>query len=163
MVVLMMLRLRRGAIAWNGLLAYTTSAYLWYALADIDPVLIMIAPTFHSLQYLAVVWRYKLNAADGPADGSTPSKAVSMFSGLISLEHRQAVMVKFVWLGICFGAVAFWVIPLALDAAIDYREDLFGPTMFVFLFAIFINVHHYFLDNVMWRKENPDIKEHLFR
>jgi hypothetical protein len=32
----------------------------------------------------------------------------------------------------------------------------------VFLFYIFINVHHYFLDNVMWRRGNPDVQKHLF-
>ena len=34
--------------------------------------------------------------------------------------------------------------------------------MFLFVFWIFINVHHYFLDNVMWRRENPDTKKYLF-
>jgi hypothetical protein len=30
------------------------------------------------------------------------------------------------------------------------------------MFWIFINVHHYFLDNVMWRRENPDTGKYLF-
>lgn len=32
----------------------------------------------------------------------------------------------------------------------------------VALFWVFINVHHYLLDTVMWRKGNPDVKRHLF-
>jgi len=27
---------------------------------------------------------------------------------------------------------------------------------------VFINIHHYLLDNVMWRKGNPDVGHHLF-
>lgn len=156
-VVLLVRRSARGPLALNGLLAYATSAYVWLVVARIEPMMLLVIPSFHSLQYLAVVWRYQLNKEDAP--GLEP---VEMFSGLLKLSGAQAAMLKFVWIGVCLGAVAFWVMPLALDAAIAYREDLFGPSMFLFLFVIFINVHHYFLDNVMWRKENPDIREHLF-
>ena len=44
-----------------------------------------------------------------------------------------------------------------------YDRGIFGSQMFLFMFAIFINVHHYFLDNVMWRRENPDIAKYLLR
>jgi hypothetical protein len=27
---------------------------------------------------------------------------------------------------------------------------------------IFINVHHYFIDNVLWRQGNPKVKQFLF-
>jgi hypothetical protein len=30
------------------------------------------------------------------------------------------------------------------------------------MFYIFINIHHYFLDNVMWRRGNPDVQQHIF-
>jgi hypothetical protein len=30
------------------------------------------------------------------------------------------------------------------------------------MFYIFINVHHYFLDNVMWRRGNPDVQQYIF-
>ena len=25
-----------------------------------------------------------------------------------------------------------------------------------------INIHHYFIDNVIWRRDNPEMKSHLF-
>ena len=53
--------------------------------------------------------------------------------------------------------------PNSLAAAFAYQESVFGPTFFAFLFYISINVHHYFLDNVMWRRGNPDIRKHLLR
>ncbi|MEM9045969.1 MAG: hypothetical protein AAGC81_14860 [Pseudomonadota bacterium] len=153
---LLIRRRMRGPIAINGLLAYLTAVYVWMVIAQISPLLLIIVPTFHSLQYLAVVWRYQLNKS------AKLGETIEMFSGLVRLSPAQAAMLKFFWIGMCLGAVAFWVMPLALDAAIAYHEEIFGPSMFLFLFVVFINVHHYFLDNVMWRKENPDIREHLF-
>ena len=69
---------------------------------------------------------------------------------------------RFVLIGTIVGVFAFWIVPILLSAGLPYDKNLFGVVLFVFIFAVFINVHHYFLDNVMWRKENPDIKRHLF-
>ena len=43
-----------------------------------------------------------------------------------------------------------------------YDHQAFNGTLFLFMFWIFINVHHYFLDNVMWRRENPETGKYLF-
>jgi hypothetical protein len=60
------------------------------------------------------------------------------------------------------GAGMFWVVPKWLDASVAYQNQLFGPTLFLFLFWVVVNVHHYFLDSVMWRRDNPETKLHLF-
>jgi hypothetical protein len=60
------------------------------------------------------------------------------------------------------GFLGFWWIPQKLDTWIGYDETLFGPTLFLFVFWLFINVHHYFLDSVMWRAENPEVRRNLF-
>ena len=49
------------------------------------------------------------------------------------------------------GALGFWGLPILLDNLVPYNQEIFGATVFFFMFWIFINVHHYFLDNVMWR------------
>ena len=49
------------ALPLNGLLAYVAAVYVWLAVSRTDPVLLFVTPFFHSLQYLAVVWRYQLN------------------------------------------------------------------------------------------------------
>ncbi|MDH3739860.1 MAG: hypothetical protein OER92_11750, partial [Alphaproteobacteria bacterium] len=59
-------------------------------------------------------------------------------------------------------AIGFWVVPILLQVLVSYDTEIFGSTMFMFIFFIFINVHHYFLDNVMWRRENPDMRRYLF-
>ena len=141
---------------WNGIAAYVSSSYVWLVLSQFHILLLLAVPVFHSIQYLAVVWRYKLNQEqDG---GDEPEQLLGFFN----LTRAQVALARFVWIATVAGAVFFWVIPLGLDMAINYQEELFGTSMFVFMFVVFINVHHYFLDNVMWRRENPDIKAHLF-
>ncbi|MFK7945807.1 MAG: hypothetical protein AB8B85_23250, partial [Paracoccaceae bacterium] len=148
----------RGPLPLNGLLAYATASYVWLVLCQLDPILLVVVPLFHSLQYMAVVWRYQLNKEHV---GAGEENTVRLL-GLFTVNKVHAAMVRFVWAGIVIAAVWFWVVPLTLDAAFDYREDLFGKAMFLGMFVVFINIHHYFLDNVMWRRENPEMKEHLF-
>lgn len=139
-------RWRRGdAIAWNGLLAYATSSYVWLLLRD--SMLVLWVPLFHSLQYLAVVWRYESNRirAARPHD--------------MLPELRLA---GFYAVGLALGYAGFWLLPRYLNQHVHYDYSLFGSGLFFFVFWIFINVHHYFLDTVMWRKGNPDVQRHLF-
>lgn len=155
--VLLVRRALAGRMAWAGMFGYLSAVYVWLVLAMFEPMLVLLGPAFHSLQYLAVVYRYELNRT-----AKTEGEPVALFSGLLRLSAARAQFWKFVVLGVLAGTLAFHIVPEMLDAAIAYREDLFGPSMFVFMFFTFINVHHYFMDNVMWRKENPDVKEHLF-
>jgi len=60
------------------------------------------------------------------------------------------------------GFFSFWTLPRLLDSSISYNQTIFGGTMFMFIFWIFLNIHHYFIDNVIWRRENPDTKRFLF-
>ena len=39
---------------------------------------------------------------------------------------------------------------------------LHGPSLFLFVCWVTVNVHHYFMDSVMWRRDNPKVKQHLF-
>ena len=71
-------------------------------------------------------------------------------------------MALFVLLGAVLGALGFWAIPIFLQVVVTYDTDILGTGMFMFIFFIFINVHHYFLDNVIWRRENPDMRRYLF-
>jgi hypothetical protein len=45
---------------------------------------------------------------------------------------------------------------MAPDAA------LWGPTVGAFIFVVWINLHHYFIDNVIWRRDNDDVRRFLF-
>lgn len=138
-------------LPWNGIIAYLTSLYLWLLVRH--PALLLVIPAFHSLQYLAVVWRYRLNIE---------RSGTSQLAGLFPGRGPWVGFIAFVLLGTFLAYVAFWVAPNWLNNNIAYDKTEFGSTLFLFLFWIFINVHHYFLDNVMWRKDNPDTKSYLF-
>jgi hypothetical protein len=127
-------------IPLNGMTAYFTTIYMWLWLRLV-PLAFLFVPFFHSLQYLVVVWRYEMNAASGPE---------------VTKKFRQ-----FLAAGFLLGLLGFWIIPIPLNA-LPYDKAVFGSALFVFIFWIFINVHHYFMDNVIWRRENPSTKKYLF-
>jgi hypothetical protein len=125
-----------------GALSYFTTLYVWLFLL-LDPWFLFIIPPFHSLQYLVVVWRYKLSELSAPPGG------------------RLRAFSLFLLVGFLVGSTAFVVGPAILDSVIDYGETALGAGVFMFSIPVFINIHHYFLDNVMWRRENPEIRRYL--
>ncbi|MCZ6638018.1 MAG: hypothetical protein O7C66_07480 [Alphaproteobacteria bacterium] len=143
----------------NGVIAYLMTLYMWLFLR-LDPVVVFVIPAFHSLQYLVVVWRYKLKAERDRADAGERPRL--MVRGLAVPSKAVLRFTVFILVGICLGYIGFWWIPLYLDSVVLYDRETFGATLFLFMFWIFINVHHYFLDNVMWRRENPDTGKYLF-
>lgn len=149
-----------GKIAINGVIAYLTTLYLWIVFIKINPLFILIVPAFHSLQYLLVVWRFQLNLEhDQPQAREYPRRK---WLGRLTPTNATTRFTLFVATGTALGAVCFWIIPLLFSAIGTYDREVFGGTLFFFICWIFINIHHYFLDNVMWRRENPDTKKHLF-
>ena len=150
-------------LPFNGLVAYVSSIYIWIIVCRLDPAAVLIVPMFHSLQYLAVVWRYRLNAASGSlrgqgADGG-PDAVGGRWNGL--LRSAPVRLARFVIVGTVLGALGFWIAPIFLDALTGYDRAIFGTTLFLFIGWTFINIHHYFIDAVMWRRENADTYRHL--
>jgi hypothetical protein len=146
-------------LPWTGIMAYLTTLYLWVIFVRINPLVLAVVPTFHSLQYLAVVWRYQLNAGAQGAQGATAS-ASSVFTRILPAPWSSFVF--FIAVGVLLGFLGFYGIPRTIDGFFPYDRHLFGPSLFVFSFYIFINIHHYFLDNVMWRRGNPDVQQYIF-
>ncbi|MCW3797014.1 hypothetical protein OMW55_04245 [Sphingomonas sp. BN140010] len=139
-------RLRSGAkLPVAGLTAYGVTLYVWTAFGTANPLVFLVIPALHSIQYLAVVYRFQSSVAHA-AEPVRPGRALARF-GLT---------------GVLLGAMLFWVLPIALSARFAYRPELFGATLFVFVGWISINVHHYFMDSVMWRRGNPETSRHLF-
>lgn len=156
-LAMVVLKSRRSALPLNGLLAYATASYVWIVVGYLNPLAALIIPAFHSLQYLAIVWRYQLNKNEERASGNG-----RILLGFVETTPARAATFRFILLGTFLGLIFFYAIPFTLDMLIDYREEVFGTTMFLFAIWVFINVHHYFMDNVIWRRDNPEIKQHLF-
>lgn len=141
----------------TGVMAYAVTLYLWVLFARLDPLWLLVIPALHSLQYLAVVYRFQTNYQKAKTRnievGGVWRKAAASASVQLTL---------FAVAGLLIGGALFWVIPKSLDASVAYNSDLFGPTLFLFMFWVVVNVHHYFIDSVMWRRDNPETKLHLF-
>jgi hypothetical protein len=77
---------------------------------------------------------------------------------------RPALMrfAKFVGGGLVLGWVGFMGLRLLFHVSLSPYPAVFGPTVFVFIFVMCINIHHYFIDNVIWRRDNEDVRKYLF-
>jgi hypothetical protein len=139
----------------NGLVAYFTSLYLWLLFVRIDPIWQIVVPGLHSLQYLVVVWRYELNRHNLL---NSPLVVSDSRPG----NQRSKRFYKFVLNGVLLGFLGFWLTPLLLHVIFPLRSVPPNSAAFFFAGWVFINVHHYFLDNVIWRSENPDLRKFLF-
>lgn len=127
-----------------GLTAYIVTLYFWIGLFSLEAGFVFVIPFFHSLQYLTVVGRYKANEARA--------------SG-----WNRRRMLSFVLTGVVLGAAGFWLLPGAVDFARTGQIPQLGDVALGIACAwIFINVHHYLIDNVLWRQGNPKVKQYLF-
>lgn len=152
-------RAHRDGIPVNGIAAYVAALYPWIFMGS-QPVLGALIPAMHSLQYLLIVWRYQLNLEQAKPDAGD---RVTLAKGLgFSPTRKTLRFADFTVRSILYGLLGFWVLPFFLDAAVPYDHAEFGNTLFFFVIIIFINIHHYFIDNAMWRKENPHTLRHLF-
>ena len=150
----------KGTLPVNGVVAYGVSLYLWLLFVTINPLWGLVVPALHSLQYLTVVWRYQLNyeRAQLASDDYRKGSLVRAVFGANPAGHMAA----FVLTGTVLGYLGFWGIPILAEGLVPYDRQAIAGSLFLFVFWIFINIHHYLLDNVMWRRENPDTRLYLF-
>jgi len=101
----------------------------------------LLTPFFHSLQYLAFV--YKMED--------------TRLRGLDHPEIRGTIVAFGIVLA---GWLAFEFVPNEIDTALGTFN---AWQMFFFFTAamLFINSHHYFIDNVLWRFKDPEIQKYL--
>jgi hypothetical protein len=128
-----------------GLMAYFITLYVWLGLVTRAPEFLLVIPFFHSLQYLTVVGRYKINETNA---GQWQGRRLAFF----------------VLNGLLFGALGFWLLPGLMDYVRTGFMPAFNrePAVAIACAWIFINVHHYLIDNVLWRQGNPKVKQFLF-
>lgn len=148
-------RATAGKLPLIGLMAYAMSLYAWVVLVHFNPLFVLVVPAFHSLQYLLVVWRFQWNVqAEQHRTKAAHAPGRKRWTGFS--------FIGFIFAGVVLGFAGFWFLPSALQVTMPYNHGTFGPALFMFVFWLFINLHHYFIDNVIWRRENPDTKKYLF-
>ncbi|WP_435606099.1 hypothetical protein [Pseudomonas knackmussii] len=126
-----------GLVAVTPLLAI----YLWLSPLLRNDTFIYVIPFFHSLQYLLFSGSY------------TRGKILSSGSGLRGFIG---------WWGGAFvlAALLFYFVPSFLDG-LHVSPEGFPSNSFLIGFILFINIHHYFIDSVIWRGDNREVREHL--
>lgn len=111
--------------------------YLWLLPALRHPQFLAVIPLFHSLQYLLFAGNVANNYEKLHHAGS-PTKNTLLY-----------------WWGTAFllAALGFEIVPKFLDSAIGAPAGLEMPHFYLVGFLLLINIHHYFIDAVLWRRE----------
>jgi hypothetical protein len=127
------------------LTAMLCSVWVWSIYSSIDPLVVYAVPALHSLQYLYFVWLLKGNEAREREGPPWFERAARVRLGLLAVSA----------LGL--GWLLFHGLPAALDDFLVPRRSRFtalGPTpYFAAIFSV-VNIHHYFMDWVVWRRDN---------
>jgi len=99
--------------------------------------------------------------------------ALFMYIGRLLLKKSKPLLyiATFIVQVLVFGAMLFSLIPAALDILVaynflpsifNYDSALYGTTLYLFFFTVFVNIHHYFIDNVIWKRDNPNVRQYLY-
>lgn len=130
------------------------SIYVWYLPGLYLPMFAHTVPFFHSIQYLMFVYIFRHNKmVDQHQALTTPKGRLAYLNGVFG----------YFLIAIITGSTLMYFLPGRIDALQIHNAAMFGATPAYFAFQIFINVHHYFIDNAIWRGTNPEIKKYLFQ
>lgn len=122
--------------------------FVWYALMARDPKALFWVQIAHAIQYLAFPVRMELNHSHELAPTSPSRATVHMIAYAVLLMIASVVVAQ--------------LVPASLMGIIG---DAFGEEpgrAAPILILMFINIHHYFTDGVLWRISNPAVRKQLF-
>ena len=139
-------------VPFNALVAFT-SIYAWYIPVFYHPSYFYMIPFFHSLQYLLFAFAYVKNRYRPDSPDHDPVKYRKKW-----IEGATT----YISISVILGVIFFETIPKSLDRVVSYNNAIFGPELFMFIFVIFINIHHYFIDFAIWRRDNENVRKYLF-
>ncbi len=144
--------IRTGARPSLTALAGYSSMYTLMLLAYYHPLWVYMTPLWHSAQYLLFVWAYKRGERQYLID-----------HGEMQNEEARERLRKFVLISFLMGILMFTGVPRTLEWLTGDVALALGILLpFLYGFDIFINIHHYFIDNVIWRKQNKEVGQYVF-
>lgn len=130
---------KTGALPGATMTAVFCSFYLWWIpVFTLPEYYAWAVPFFHSLQYLPFAYR-------------------------MEVANKQARKVKIVGdvarilLLLLAGFLAFEYLPELLDTRLE-TTGLGLSSFFAVAAAVFLNVHHFFIDNVAWRSRDAEVR-----
>ena len=131
----------RSLVAWFAI-------FVWYAAMARDPRALFWVQIAHALQYLAFPVRVEMNRSSRAAPTSPRRMALHMAGyGAILLTVSVAIA---------------QLVPMS---AMGVVGNLFGEEpgrAAPILLLMFINIHHYFTDGVIWKISNAEVRRDLF-
>ncbi len=130
---------RRQRVAWMMLLPAATQ-FVWFGLGQRLPSFAEFIPAFHSAQYLLVAWSVHLKERFDE-EGCPGSRS------FLTAESGYWLMAN-----VLGGFLLFWGLPHAATQLGGYDINL---TTAVFFSAI--QIHHFFVDGVIWKLKNPRV------
>jgi hypothetical protein len=139
---------RERKLPFAPLLGFLITLWSWTIYSSFDRLVQYLIPALHSVQYLYFVWLMKkteARQAEGPPSFGRP---VAVRLGALALS------------ALALGWSLFHGAPALLDGArvATSSTDPLGRTPFLASFFVMVSIHHYFMDYVIWRRDNPDTK-----
>lgn len=111
------------------------ATFSWYFMIDVHPASFFLLQAFHALQYLTFPIRVEINQYTNP-------------------RHKRRHLVAYYLILVTLGFIAFnWSELLHVS---DAKLQIATATMMV------INIHHYFIDAVIWKIRDPEVRQSLF-
>lgn len=144
-------RRREPALPPGPLVGFLVSVWCWTIASSWDPVMVYLIPALHSAQYLyfvALRERNRARASEGPPTFGRPA---SVKLGVLALS------------AVALGWLLFRGGPAALDALLVPRgrgvdHGALGATPYLAACFAFVNLHHYFMDHALWRRDDPEAR-----
>ncbi len=130
------------------------SIYAWFVPMIRHSTYLYIVPLFHSLQYLLFAYAFRKNKIEADM-GQTESQ--------FSNKKKWLTVAGYFFMLILFGGMLMHFIPSRMDNILLKNSTSYGVTPFYFSFLLFINIHHYFIDNVIWRSDNDQMRDYLLK
>ena len=131
----------RALVAW-------VAIFVWYAMMARDPRAIFWIQIAHAIQYLAFPIRLEINRSS-----ASVGRSAARLAGHMALY------------GLGLLAVSFVISQIVPGTAMGVVGNIFGEepgSAAPVLVLMFINIHHYFTDGVIWKISNPEVRKDLF-
>jgi hypothetical protein len=145
---LVKMRLRTGKLPPIRALVAWLALFVWYAVLARDPKAIFWIQIAHALQYLSFPIRVEINR-------TTAARSLS----------AARVIGHMVLYGAGLLVVSYIVAQVVPGSAMGVVGNIFGeqPGLAApILVLMFVNIHHYFTDGVIWKISNPEVRKELF-
>jgi hypothetical protein len=145
---IMRMRRRTGKLPPARALAAWLAIFVWYAVLARDPKALFWIQIAHALQYLAFPIRVEINRT--VADHA---------------RNASRFALHMIVYGVCLLGGSVLIAQVVPASAMSVVGNLFGEEpgkVAPVLILMFINIHHYFTDGVVWKISNPEVRKDLF-